>query len=208
MDPQTHSSYGKTIDSLNTLVIGAQRSSMLLTRSMLGMTGVKSVTGFENMMQALNHLISYEINLVMIDAECKPISGLKFVKVLRHSTTSPLCFIPVILTCSEPTPNYINLAMKMGAQHVLNRPFSTSMLRDRLLWILNDKRQMHLKDNRWAIEGVDDRLLNSAQNKLLPSLLSQMGLASSKTANEATAAQALVDNILDDAVEKRKAGQA
>lgn len=203
-----HSSYDKPIDSLNALVIGAQRSTMLLTRSMLAMTDVKSVAAFENPVQALNHMISYSIDLVLIDGECAPISGLKFVKVMRHKSADPLCFIPVILTCGQPTPKYVNQAMKMGAQLLLQRPFSTSMLRDRLLWILQDKRKMYLKDDRWQIEGVDDLLQNSAQNKLLPALMSQLGLGEPMAMDDARVAQAMIDSILGGGTEKLRASCA
>ena len=200
---ETHSSYGKPIDSLSTLIIGAQRSTMLLTRSMLALAGVKSIVAFENPVLALNHLISYHIDLVVIEGECQPISGLKFLKVMRHQNADPLCFIPVVLTYAQPTPTYVNQAMKMGAQLVLNRPFSTSMLRDRLLWLLADKRKMFLRSDRWQIEGVDELLQNNAQNKLLPSLLSQLGLNAPRA--DETAAQSLIDSILGADTEQTKA---
>jgi PleD family two-component response regulator len=204
MTHDAHSSLGKTVDSLNTLVICAQRSTMLLTRSMLAMTGVKSVAAFDNTVQALNHMISYHIDLVLIDAECAPISGLKFVKVMRHRSADPLCFVPVILTCGQPTPKYVNQAMKMGAHLVLHRPFSTTMLRDRLLWILADKRKMYLHNDRWRIEGVDELLQNSAQNTLLPVLMSQLGLGT-KTKDDTRMAEAMISNILGEDAERSKA---
>jgi PleD family two-component response regulator len=198
-----HSSFGKSIDSLNALVIGAQRSSVLLTRSMLALAGVKNITAFENPVQALNHMMFYAVDLVLIDAECQPISGLKFLKVMRHRTADPLCFIPVILTSGQPTPTYVNQAMKAGAQLVLNRPFSTSMLRDRLRWLLADKRKMYLKNDRWRIEGVDELLQNNVQNKLLPSLLSQLNPGASRATDEGRVAQNLIDSILGEEPEAR-----
>lgn len=203
-----HGSFGKSIDSLNALVIGAQRSSMMLARSMLMMTGVRSVATFENPVQALNYMISYAIDLVLIDAECQPISGLKFVKVIRHRTAEPLCFVPVVLTCAQPTPNYVTQAVKAGAHLVLNRPYSTSMLRDRLLWLLADKRKMYLEGNSWKIEGADQLLQHNAQGRLLPSLVSQLGLGVPNALNDGGAAQALIDNVLGSEAEAEAKNKA
>lgn len=184
MNSRSHSSIGKPIKELSALVIGAQRSSMLLTRSMLGMCGVKTVAAFDHPVPALNHLISYTVDIVIIDAECAPISGLKFIKVLRHEGADPLCFVPAIVTCSNPTPKFVDRAMKTGAHLVLHRPFSTSILRDRLLWIMNDKRDMHLTENRWRIGGMGDVLQNNPHSRLLPSLMAQLGLESSQVATK------------------------
>jgi PleD family two-component response regulator len=194
IEGKAHYSVGKSIDALNALAICAHRSSMLLTRSMLAMAGVNSVVAFESPLLALNHMIHYPVDLVMIEAECAPISGLQFVRAMRHCNAAPLCFIPVILTSSRPTPHYVSQALKAGAQLVLHRPFSTSILRDRLLWALNDKRRMYLKDDHWRIEGVDELMQRNAQNKLLPVLMMQLGLSPLKPKD----AQAHAESIFDE----------
>ncbi len=204
----SHSSLGLTLDQVRALVC-AHRSLMMLTRSMLHMCGVKNVVTFDNPIHALNHMLMHDVDLILADAATAPLTGLQLIKVIRHRTADPLCFLPIILTCSQPKPNYVNKAMRMGAQLILSRPFSTSMLRNRLNWILNDQRGLYLEGDRWKIDGVEEQLQQNLKNKLLPSLLTQLRLGSVRKAMaEARAAQTLVDNILGTVIEDRRAGFA
>ena len=98
--------------------------------------------------------------------------------------------------CSQPTPKYINHALKMGAHVILNRPYSTTMLHQRLKWVVNDKRELFLRDDRWRIADIEEALQGGAQTTLLSNLMAQMGLNSTKAVDDAKAAQALIDSIL------------
>lgn len=203
MADKLHNSVGKAVEQLNVLALCAQRSSMLLIRSMLGMCGVNSAVGFEHPVKALNHLMSYSIDLVVAEAECKPISGLKFLRILRHQSTDPLCFIPAIITCGNPTSQLVGRAVRSGAHLVLNRPFSTAMLRERLKWIVQDKRPLYLEGHQWMPAKLEASSANMLQGNL-PSLITQLGLSSG--GEDKAAAREFIEKVLG--AEQRRAQAA
>ena len=62
------------------------------------------------------------------------------VRWLRRSGITPNCYAPVLLT-SGHTPNaVVNKARDCGANFIIARPFSPSVLLDRIVWIARDPR--------------------------------------------------------------------
>ncbi|MBX7200348.1 MAG: response regulator [Rhodospirillaceae bacterium] len=93
----------------------------------LGKLGFESVTACADGIQALDHLKTNEVTLVISDWQMEPMDGLALLREVRGDAR--LKALPFILVSGEATPALRERANAAGASLVLGKPFGPEALR-------------------------------------------------------------------------------
>lgn len=96
----------------------------------LGKLGFESVTACADGIQALDHLKTHDVALVISDWQMEPMDGLALLREVRSDAR--LKALPFILVSGEATPALRERANAAGASLVLGKPFGPETLREAL----------------------------------------------------------------------------
>lgn len=193
-----HAAYGLGFESLDVMIVEDSKVMQSILRSMFNSLKVARLRVFGDGTEALAAMLSEPPNLIVTDWNMKPMSGYRLLKSIRSAGMGPLCRVPSIVVTAHATRAMVDRAMRVGAHHVVVKPFSPAAMVARLESILADQRPMILDEVRqtWRIEGVDQLIAaNSAKLRALDTARQfHEGIA-----NRAKTVQASVDKILADA---------
>lgn len=107
---------------------------------------------------ALTAMMSEPPNMVLMEWNMQPRSGLELLRELRQSGMEPLCLVPILVISAGATRPAVETAFRLGAQSFLLKPVSPESIVTRLRWLCRDRRHLTLKNEHYVIEGVEDRL--------------------------------------------------
>jgi DNA-binding response OmpR family regulator len=102
------------------------------------------------------------VDFLLVDSNLDEDSGYALVRWLRRSSLDPNRFAPVILTSSHTPVSEIASARDCGANFVVAKPLSPSVLMQRMLWIAKGGRQFVEAqsyvgpDRRFKFDGVPE----------------------------------------------------
>lgn len=96
----------------------------------LGKLGFESVIACADGVQALDHLRTSDITLVISDWQMEPMDGLALLREVRRDAR--LKALPFILVSGEATPALHEHANAAGASLILSKPFGPDTLREAL----------------------------------------------------------------------------
>lgn len=97
------------------------------------------------------------VDLVLINANVGGGSGFELVRWLRRSKLEPNRFAPSIVLSGHTVHSQVTLARDCGANFVLSKPISATVLLERILWIGRSKRLFIEAD---SYMGPDRRFKN------------------------------------------------
>jgi two-component system, chemotaxis family, chemotaxis protein CheY len=129
-----------TFPDLSVLVVDESLYIRRILRDMLVRVGLKRVLEAPDGAEALGILAEAKPNLVLLDWDLAILSGEEFIRLTRMPTTSPAPTIPIILMLSKPRRNIVELAVKLGVNEVIAKPFSPKVLWSRVDEIINRPR--------------------------------------------------------------------
>ena len=89
---------------------------------------------------AMEILKEQNIDLLVVDCEMPGINGFELVRWLRRSGLEPNAFVPVIMTAAHIRRPRLAEARDCGASFVITKPFSTTTLLERIVWVARDGR--------------------------------------------------------------------
>jgi two-component system chemotaxis response regulator CheY len=193
-----HAAYGLGFESLDVMIVEDSKVMQSILRSVFNSLKVGRLRVYGDGTDALAAMLSEPPNLIVTDWNMKPMSGYRLLKSIRSAGMTPLCRIPAIVVTAHATRSMVDKAMRVGAHHVVAKPFSPAALVARLESILADQRPMVLDEVRqtWRIEGVD-RLIAANSAKLRAIHTARQ--FHEGVAKRAKVVQASVDKILSDA---------
>lgn len=148
----------QTLQPVSVFVIEPSREMQRLLRSMLVPYGIRNVRVFSDSARASTAMLADPPSAVILDWEATPHSGADFLKLFRHQNMYPVCLVPVIVMVSEARRQYIDKALKLGAQAIVAKPLSPEVLIDRLRWVLGGHQKLRLMGERYVVDGVRERL--------------------------------------------------
>ena len=82
----------------------------------------------------------YALDLVLASATLRESSGYDFTSWLRRSKLDPNAFAPVILIAGHTVMSDVQKARDCGANFMVTKPLSPSILLQRIMWVARDKR--------------------------------------------------------------------
>jgi len=90
--------------------------------------------------EAIAVLRDHPVDLILVDCEMPGMSGYEFVRWLRRSGLEPNAFAPVIMTAAHVRRSKVSEARDCGANFLITKPFSASVLLERIVWVARDAR--------------------------------------------------------------------
>lgn len=157
MDPNARFDLSKAI----AMVVDGSLHSLDVTAQILKGFGVASVLRCDTVEEAEKLARVKTIDVILIDPSIGGGSGYTFISTLRHSA-GPNAFVPVILISGHVRHADVARARNTGANFVITKPLSPTVLLQRILWIARDKRPFVEvgdyigPDRRFKFEGPPD----------------------------------------------------
>ena len=125
---------------LRVLVVHNSRHMRQLLKTLLLGYGVKDVFEAPDCPKAIDCIGEARPDLVITDYEIKPVTGIAFVKMLRHLCPHPYCSVPVILITAHTDMRRIESARDAGITEAVRKPVTAKSLYDRIVEILERPR--------------------------------------------------------------------
>jgi two-component system, OmpR family, phosphate regulon response regulator PhoB len=168
--PQTLA-YGRSIDSLEVVLVQDNRGSQAILRSMISSLRVRRLRAYDQGETALSQMMMDPPHVVVTDWDMKPMSGYRFIRTVRGKSMEPLCFVPIIAVMANPTMSMVERAFSVGANCVLVKPIAPVVLRRRLEWATRDERGFALDGDRYVVAGIQEVLESRLRQNELSELL-------------------------------------
>ncbi|WP_312733497.1 response regulator [Brevundimonas sp.] len=123
-----------------TMIVDDSPFSLTLTANALAGFGIRPAYAVGAGVEAKRLLQEKTIDLLVIDTDMPDIDGYELVRWLRRSSPNPNAFTPVIMTASHIRRGRVAEARDCGANFVVTKPFSPTLLLERILWVARDSR--------------------------------------------------------------------
>lgn len=123
-----------------TMIVDDSPFSLTLTSNALSGFGIRPAFAVGTGAEAKRILQDKTIDLLIVDTDMPDIDGYELVRWLRRSNPSPNAFTPVIMTASHIRRGRVAEARDCGANFVVTKPFSPTLLLERILWVARDRR--------------------------------------------------------------------
>ncbi len=159
-----HTAFGRTLDSLDVVVVEDSRPMQTIFRSVLSACGVARLRVYDRAEQALKDMLVEPPQVLITDWRMDPMSGFRLVRIIRHKDLAPLCFTPAIMVTGHATRDLVDRAFRIGVHQIMVKPLAPAALHKRLLCLLSDPRAFALKGDRYVIGGVD-RILDERRER-------------------------------------------
>lgn len=128
------------LTSAVTMVVDDTGFSLDLTAQALLGFGIQTKFSCQSAAEAMEILQDNKIDLLVVDCEMPVMDGYDMVRWLRRSGLEPNAFVPVIMTASHVRRSRVQAARDCGANFLVTKPFSATILLERLVWVARDGR--------------------------------------------------------------------
>ncbi len=168
------------IDQLNVFVIDDEIYMRTLLAGILRAIGVSAVYDAGTVDAAYRELTLRPIDLLFVDWEMPPDSGMDFVIKVRTAADSPNPYVPIIMLTGHADKAHVAAARDAGVYEFLAKPVSPRNVYERLISVLNSTRSFvrignyfgpdrRRRENLFGGEGRrasdDDRVDDSAADQ-------------------------------------------
>lgn len=123
------------------MVVDDEPFSLRLTTQMLLGFGIRTRHACESADEAMRMLNSHPVDLVIVDAEMPGKDGYDLVRWLRRSGLDN-AWSPALLVSGHTPESKVAKARDCGANFIVARPLTATLLLDRILWVARDIRPM------------------------------------------------------------------
>ncbi len=117
------------------LMIDASPISLEVMTNILSGYGFKRMYRCSDLASGTDIVKTHAIDLLLIDPFAFGEDGYKLVSWLRSEQRGPNANVPVIIVTAYTRVKLITMARQCGADYVIAKPFSTSALLQRILWV-------------------------------------------------------------------------
>jgi CheY-like chemotaxis protein len=111
----------------------------LTTQSLMGF-GIRPRHTCPGAAEAMEILKEQNVDLLVVDCDMPGIDGFELVRWLRRSGLEPNAFVPVIMTAAHIRRPRVAEARDCGASFIITKPFSSTTLLERIVWVARDSR--------------------------------------------------------------------
>jgi CheY-like chemotaxis protein len=125
------------------LVVEPHRGTASIIQRLLYTFGFRKITVVANGMEAIRHLRSNRIDLVITEWNTEPGSGLSLIKTIRNARNERLMRpdLPIIMLTAESDKSSVELARDVGITEFLAKPFSARTFSVRLAEAIDKPRE-------------------------------------------------------------------
>lgn len=122
-------------DRATVLIVDADQLCLQVANNILCGFGFRKIFRCATTAAATDVIKTRALDIVIIDPTGFGDDGYKLVSWMRSNKSSPSSNCAVLMTCGHTTVSLISRTQSIGADYVICKPFSTSALLDRLLWV-------------------------------------------------------------------------
>jgi len=122
--------------SLRVLIVDDSSFTRKLQRSMLRQIGILDISEASDGLEAMGRLAHRDRDIVLLDWHMQNFSGAEFLQVARDKDDDYFRTLPVIIVTGFANEALVVSAKKLGANAVIAKPFSLSLLRTRIDLVL------------------------------------------------------------------------
>lgn len=109
------------------LIVDDQSANRLILSRLLNITGYLTYEAGDGQ-EALNHIASREVDLVIMDVEMPNMSGLEAIRQIRDLNDPRLASLPILAGTGNPQAKIQRELLDAGANTFLTKPFDTQIL--------------------------------------------------------------------------------
>ena len=194
---QIETTSDQEVANLDIVLLEENKATQSLVRSMLTAFRVRRVRAYDRAEQALKEMMTDPPNMVLTDWELRPLSGEKFVRLLRSKSFEPLCFVPVIMITANATLRVIDRAFSAGVNHLLVKPLSPSILHRRLQLAIREDNGFELDGDHYVLSGIQEVLDERVRRDDVTEMIRRAEAMQAVLGSQQSRAQLMVDEILD-----------
>ena len=155
----SHDSAAKSLEKVQVMILDSSEQAALLIKNLLTNFGFSSVTIANDGHHGVQILRQQHIDLIFMDCELKvyrnatsfsdtteefmeivQISGVDFVRRLRHAHSSPTPFIPIVMLVDAIKPGDLCKARDAGVDEVMLKPLSAEAFCDHISNVIDSHR--------------------------------------------------------------------
>ncbi|WP_436641183.1 response regulator [Microbaculum sp. FT89] len=193
----TSLAYGKTLASLDVVLVHDNRGAQAILRSMVSSMHIARLRVYDYAEQALSDMMVDPPTVLIAEWEMKPMSGYRLVRTIREKDMEPLSFMPILAVTPMPTLSMVDRAFSIGVNNIVVMPVSPVALRHRFEWLLRDDREFVLQDNHYVLGGMEEVLEERIRRADIGNLLRKQKAMQDAIAKRAENAQDVVDRIVN-----------
>lgn len=130
----------RDLSSLTILVVDDSANMRKLLRAMLSTLQVGPTAEVATVVDALQTLQKFPIDLVITDLEMDQVSGLDLVRMIRSNEDSTKQMVPIIMLTGHTDLHLVEKARDVGIDEFVAKPISSETLYDRIIEISDNLR--------------------------------------------------------------------
>ena len=123
----------------NVLLIDDSPFGLRLLEQMMKGFGVRACYSCGSSLYAQDVIRREAVDLIVIDCDMPELDGYDLIRWMRNSGMEN-AYTPVIMVAGHTKASKVKKARDCGANFIIARPFSPSVLLDRIVWIARDPR--------------------------------------------------------------------
>lgn len=132
----------KAYDLMNVkvLVVDSNRFMRHILRQVLHALNIRHVREADDSAEAFKILKTFDADLVTVDFNVAPITGVEFAKMVRTAKDSPNPYVPIIMVTAYSEQAVVCQARDAGIDEFLTKPISAQSLYARIVSVIDRRR--------------------------------------------------------------------
>jgi PleD family two-component response regulator len=194
---------GRPLSSLDVVLVHDNRGAQAILRSMVSSMHIARLRVYDHAEKALSDMMVDPPTVLVAEWDMKPMSGYRFVRMIRQKGMEPLSFVPILAITPMPTLTMVDRAFTIGVSNILVMPISPIALRKRFEWLSEDDREFLLQDGHYVLDGMEEVLEERIRRADIGNLLRRQKAVQDALTKRAENAQDLVDKIVSGEIDEQ-----
>jgi len=128
------------LDNVSVIVIDDNPHMRSLILSILHSLGVEKISDSGDAQEGYQRLQNFQADVLIVDWDMKPMSGLDFANMVRKDEDSPNPYVPIIMLSGATEYEHVLQARDAGVNEFVVKPLSAKTLFDRITSIIDNPR--------------------------------------------------------------------
>ncbi len=128
------------LEKAEILLLDEALEGLSVLTQMVSAFGVRSVHRCRNIEAAKKEALDGPLDLILVGSNGHDSSSYDFIRWLRRSGLDPNAYAPTILLSGHTQLHNVHQARDCGANYIIAKPVSPSVLLERIVWVAREKR--------------------------------------------------------------------
>ena len=123
------------------MIVDDQEFTSKLISGLVRVLGARDIRIFSDAENAWKDMSLKVPDIILLDWEMKPISGLTFTNRIRKSDDSPNAYMPIIMVTAHREQDHVFMAREAGVNEYIIKPISPKVLFSRIQMVIENPRK-------------------------------------------------------------------